>query len=184
MAEESLSTVNRGLIDAEERERTRIANGLHDDISQRVALLQFKVEQLRADVPNPRVEVLATLDELLKQIELLSTDIQGSAHNLHSPKLEYLGLVSTMKSFCKEFAQQQKMEVHFNSKDMPSPPPSLDLALNPEEAMKGAGLGLISMQARMKLVQGEFSIESQPKHGTTIHAKVSAKRTGFLQTPA
>jgi signal transduction histidine kinase len=58
------------------------------------------------------------------------------------------------------------------------------LGFNPEEALRGTGLGLISMQERMKLVQGEFSIDSQLKRGTTIHAKVSANRTGFLQTPA
>jgi signal transduction histidine kinase len=44
MAEKALSSVNRGLIDAEERERARIARELHDDIGQRVALLQIKVE--------------------------------------------------------------------------------------------------------------------------------------------
>jgi signal transduction histidine kinase len=38
--------------------------------------------------------------------------------------------------------------------------------------MKGRGLGLVSMQERMKLVKGEFSIDSQLKRGTTIHATV------------
>jgi signal transduction histidine kinase len=224
-AEEALSTVNRGLIDAEERERARIAKSLHDDIGQRVALLQVKVEQLRTGGPSPRVEAVTGKDELLKQIELLSTDIQGLAHSLHSPKLEYLGLVRTMNSFCKEFAQEQKMEVHFRSEDLPSPPPlnvsvslfrvlqealhnsakhsgvrqievelseesnaihlivrDSGLGFNPEQAMKGKGLGLISMQERMKLVHGEFSIDSQLKRGTTIHAKVSVKKTEVLQT--
>ena len=34
------------------------------------------------------------------------------------------------------------------------------------------GLGLISMEERLKLLNGTFSIESQPKSGTTIHACV------------
>jgi len=38
---------------------------------------------------------------------------------------------------------------------------------------RGRGLGLISMQERMKLVRGELSIDSQPMHGTTIHAFVT-----------
>jgi signal transduction histidine kinase len=215
MAEEALSSVNRRLIDAEERERARIARELHDDIGQRFALLQVKVEQLRAGIPNSNVEVLTMMDELQKQIEGLSTDIEDLAHNLHSPQLKYLGLVKTMKSFCKEFGQQQKVEIDFRSQDLQSPP-SLDVSIslfrvlqealhnsakhsgarqievevfeasnvlhlivrdlglgfNPEEAMNGTGLGLISMQERMKLVKGEFSIDSQPKRGTTIHATV------------
>jgi PAS domain S-box-containing protein len=42
-----------------------------------------------------------------------------------------------------------------------------------DEAMKGRGVGLSSMRERLKLVGGEFSIESRPQHGTTIHARVS-----------
>jgi signal transduction histidine kinase len=215
MAEEAQSSVNRGLIDAEERERGRIARDLHDDIGQRIAMLALKLGKLRTDVPNPTVEVLTTMDQLQRQIEELTNDIQAVAHTLHSPKLEYLGLVTTMRSFCKEFGHQQKVEIHFKSHDLPSPVPqdvSLSLfrvlqealqnsakhsgarqfevelfeasdaihlivrdsglGFKPEAAIKGRGLGLISMQERIKPVKGEFSIDSQLKRGTTIHARV------------
>jgi signal transduction histidine kinase len=39
-------------------------------------------------------------------------------------------------------------------------------------AKESRGLGLISMEERLKLVLGTLSIESQPKRGTTIHARV------------
>jgi len=39
-------------------------------------------------------------------------------------------------------------------------------------AKEGRGLGLISMQERVKLVKGKLSIESQPSSGTTIRARV------------
>ena len=41
-----------------------------------------------------------------------------------------------------------------------------------EVAKQSRGLGLISMEERLKLLDGTFSIESQPKRGTTIHARV------------
>jgi len=40
-----------------------------------------------------------------------------------------------------------------------------------EAAKATRGLGLISMEERLKLVNGTLSIESQPKRGTTIHAR-------------
>ena len=43
---------------------------------------------------------------------------------------------------------------------------------DPETAMKGRGLGLISMHERVKLLKGEFSIASEVNRGTTIHARV------------
>jgi PAS domain S-box-containing protein len=39
-------------------------------------------------------------------------------------------------------------------------------------AKESQGLGLISMEERLKLVKGTFSIDSQPKRGTRIHAHV------------
>jgi signal transduction histidine kinase len=41
-----------------------------------------------------------------------------------------------------------------------------------EAARKGRGLGLTRMEQRVKLVEGAFSIDSQPNRGTMIHARV------------
>jgi signal transduction histidine kinase len=41
-----------------------------------------------------------------------------------------------------------------------------------EAAKESRGLGLISMQERLKLLNGTFLIESQPQRGTTIHARL------------
>jgi signal transduction histidine kinase len=43
---------------------------------------------------------------------------------------------------------------------------------DPAEAMKGRGLGLTSMNERLKLVDGQISIDSELQHGTTIQARV------------
>jgi len=49
------------------------------------------------------------------------------------------------------------------------------IGFDPEEAMKGPGLGLISMKERLKLVDGELVIESQPQQGATIYARTPLK---------
>jgi PAS domain S-box-containing protein len=53
---------------------------------------------------------------------------------------------------------------------------------DPEQAIKGHGLGLTSMKERLKLVKGKVSIDSQLGLGTTIHARVplpeKSARTG------
>jgi PAS domain S-box-containing protein len=46
------------------------------------------------------------------------------------------------------------------------------IGFDPEEAMKGHGLGLTSMKERVKMVNGTLSIDSQPLCGTTIQARV------------
>ena len=44
---------------------------------------------------------------------------------------------------------------------------------NSEKAINGHGLGLSSMKERLKLVDGQFFIDSKPGLGTTIHARVA-----------
>ena len=46
------------------------------------------------------------------------------------------------------------------------------VGFNREAARASEGLGLISMEERLKMVKGTLSIVSQPKRGTTIHARV------------
>jgi signal transduction histidine kinase len=41
-----------------------------------------------------------------------------------------------------------------------------------QAAREGRGLGLTSMHERLKVVNGELSIESQPNRGTMIRARV------------
>jgi len=110
-AEEALSDMTRKLVQAQEQERARIARELHDDINQRLALLTFELEQLKQ---NPS-EVESRAQELRKQTIDISNDVQALSHDLHSSQLEYLGAVAGMRSWCKQFAERQKMEIEFKS---------------------------------------------------------------------
>jgi PAS domain S-box-containing protein len=107
LAEEALSNMTRNLVEAQEQERARIARELHDDVNQRLALLTIELEQLR-DEPS---RVRRGLQELKERITSISTDIHAVAHDLHSSKLEYLGVAAGMKSWCREFAERRKLEV-------------------------------------------------------------------------
>jgi PAS domain S-box-containing protein len=109
--EEALSELSRKLIESQEQERARIGRELHDDINQRLAMLGVELEQLQE---NPS-EVESRVQELRKQTTELSNDVQALSHDLHSSKLEYLGVVAGIKSWCKEFGERQRVEIDFRS---------------------------------------------------------------------
>ncbi len=46
------------------------------------------------------------------------------------------------------------------------------IGFDSEAVKERRGLGLVSMEERLKLLKGTISIESQPNRGTTIHARV------------
>jgi PAS domain S-box-containing protein len=128
--EEALSRVNRRAIEAEEREHNRIAKDLHEDIGQRLALLAIEIEQLKTNALNQTVEVRGRLDAVWQQTLEILTDVKASAHELHSPRLEYLGIAEVMGCFCKELGERKKMEIDFTSHGLPSlVPPDVSICL-------------------------------------------------------
>ena len=82
-----------------------------DDINQRLAMLAVELGQLQENPPESQSRV----QELRKQVIQISNDVQALSHDLHSSKLEYLGVVTGIKSWCREFGDRQKMEIDFKS---------------------------------------------------------------------
>jgi PAS domain S-box-containing protein len=116
LAEAALADVSRKLVEIQEKERTRIARELHDDINQRLALLAVEIDTLKLNAPD---ELRRQLTEVWKGITEVSAGVQSISHQLHSPQLEFLGLVSAMKGLCREFATRQKVEIDFRNADIP-----------------------------------------------------------------
>jgi signal transduction histidine kinase len=213
--QDSLRRISGSLFEAQEQERRRIARELHDDIVQRLALLSLELEGVQEDIPDVASELRTRIGTLQNETTRITEDVQSLSHELHSSKLEYLGIAEATKIFCKEFSERQKVEIDFQSHDLPTAlPTELSLSLfrvlqealgnatkhsgvkrfevrlwgstgeiqltisdlgagfDTETAMKSTGLGLTSMQERLRLVHGELSIKSQPKGGTSVHARV------------
>jgi signal transduction histidine kinase len=148
--EEMISGMSRKLIEAQEQERTRIGRELHDDINQRLAMLAVELEHLQ---DNP-AEVGRHLQELRKQTADLSNDVQALSHQLHTSKLEYLGVVSGIKSWCKEFGERQAMEIDFKSDVSTVVPFDVGISLFRvlqealQNALKHSGVKRIEVQLR------------------------------------
>jgi PAS domain S-box-containing protein len=118
LAEESLATIGRRLIEAHEEERTWIGRELHDDINQRLALVAVELD--RWSQPIPSIPGLSEqIHHSQERISQIAKDVQGLSHRLHSSKLEYLGLASAANSFCKELSEQTRVEIQFNHSGIP-----------------------------------------------------------------
>jgi signal transduction histidine kinase len=116
-AEEALSTISRRLIEAHEEERTWIGRELHDDINQRLALLAVELDRWSQDASTN--EVSKVVRHTRARITEIAQDVQGLSHRLHSSKLDYLGLATAAKSFCRELSEQTKVEIVFEHAGVP-----------------------------------------------------------------
>jgi len=213
--EESISSLSQKLLESQEQERARIARELHDDFGQRLALMAMDLDQLRMDYPDLSADHRSRMSELQTQASDIARGIHALSHELHSSHLQLLGLVGGMRRLCNEFAEHQKLEIEFQSHDLPDPiPPDVALCLfrvlqealqnfakhsrvrhaevrlwgspgqieltvrdlgvgfDSSSTAESHGLGLISMQERVKLVKGTFTIQSQRDGGTLLLVSV------------
>ena len=111
--EERLELSGR-LINAQEVERRHVARELHDDFSQRVALLATELQIILDTVGNSRSNLSKRLRELLKAVNEFGTEVHSLSHSLHSSQLELLGLSRSVSSFCREFSKQHKIQIDFD----------------------------------------------------------------------
>jgi len=160
------------LINAQEDERKRLASELHDDFSQRLALLSMGIETAAELVPKAPERANQQLHDLLNSASELGSDLHTLSHRLHSSTLERLGLVAGVGSFCKEFAAQQGVQVSFTHNGVPhSVPPKVSLCLFRvvQEALRNVKKhsGASKAQVVLDLVDG------------CLHLSVSDDGTGF-----
>jgi PAS domain S-box-containing protein len=121
LAEEALADVGRKMVAVQEEERSRIARDLHDDINQRLAVLAIELQQLGNSPPNSPRELASELTDIRERLIEISTSVQSISYHLHSPQLEYLGIVAAMRGFCREFAARHSTEINFTNDEIPSP---------------------------------------------------------------
>jgi len=128
--EKAISGISQRLIESQEQERARIGRELHDDINQRLALAVIELERWGQEHPKSEVDLHKHIGHVKQRLSDLGMDIQALSHRLHSSKLDYLGLTVAASSFCREFAEQQKVEIDFTHEGMPrSVPQEISLCL-------------------------------------------------------
>lgn len=110
-SEQERVDLSRRLIRAQEEERTRLARELHDDFSQRLALLNNQLELVRRMIPENVTEASEQLHQLQGAVRQIGSDLHSLSHRLHSSKLEYLGLARAVSSYCADIEKYYEIQI-------------------------------------------------------------------------
>jgi signal transduction histidine kinase len=144
------------LISAQEEERSRLASELHDDFSQRMAVLSLGLETAADMIPGSPEQANRQLHELMNSAGEIGADLHTLSHRLHSSTLERLGLASGVSAFCKEFTAQQGTQIACSYDDVPR-------AVSPDVAL-----------CLFRIVQE--GLRNVKKHSEATHAQVRLKK--------
>jgi len=104
-SEQELHALSSQLMVAQEQERKRIANELHDGLGQRLSAIKFSLENVCRTVDNEvhaeqtrRLEVIiGSVRDAIEEVRRVSMDLRPSV-------LDDLGLIATIGWFCREFS--------------------------------------------------------------------------------
>lgn len=91
------------LIRARDEERQRISRELHDDIGQRLSVFASALHGLKSDLLRSDLKTESRrAAELLGQVNDLATDVHRLSHELHSSKLQHLGLCAALRELIRQ----------------------------------------------------------------------------------
>ena len=109
---EQLRDVSFRLLLAEETERKRIAQEIHDGIAQHWAMVKLRVERILDQLGK---EIATPLQDILPIIQVGLEETRRIQMNLRPALLDDLGILATISWFCREF-QKAHPAIHVETK--------------------------------------------------------------------
>jgi PAS domain S-box-containing protein len=116
--DEELHDLSLRLIRAQEEDRALLARELHDDISQRLAVLA--IEAGRAEQTAPDGPPTVTLRAVREGLMSVSDDVHSLAYQLHPSVLEDLGLVEALQAECERRGRQSGIDISLDLRSVPA----------------------------------------------------------------
>jgi len=118
--EDDLRDLSRRLIRAHEEDRALLARELHDDLTQRLAVLAIEVGGAEVAAPDePQVLSMRSIREGLVR---LSEDVHSLAYQLHPSVLDELGLAEALRTECERRGRNSRLDL---SVELDSRPPGV-----------------------------------------------------------
>jgi PAS domain S-box-containing protein len=153
-AECELADLSARFVAAQEEERSHFARELHDDVSQRLALIVVTLDKFRGAPPASGEEIRGVFDDLFERMADVSSEIHRLSHRLHPSTLR-LGLVPALRGLCMSIERQDKLSIATAWLDVPDSLPkdvSLCLYRVAQEALNNVIKHSGVKQARLELV--------------------------------
>jgi two-component system CheB/CheR fusion protein len=123
LSEPSL-TAGSALLQAQEEERRRLSHELHDELNQKLVLLELNLETIEKNAEQKSPEFFEGLKSVHNGVSELSEDLRRIAYQLHPSILDDLGLIPALEAYCSEFSGRENIQVRFSHRDVPDHLPS------------------------------------------------------------
>jgi len=103
------------LVNAEEKERQRVGQELHDQIGGSLTLLKLAMHKARQGRPEKTEASLAEIEEIVNEIY---EQVRSLSHSLRPDMLTGLGLVDALDAHFEDYTNRCGVKVHFKPTKM------------------------------------------------------------------
>ncbi|MCX6586046.1 MAG: response regulator [Acidobacteria bacterium] len=214
-AGEEIRKLGLWLLTAEEEAARALARELHDDITQRLALLSMEMSNRAKDPASGALGPV--LRGYQAQLLEISTGVRRISHQMHPAILEHFGLSAAIESLCEEMSARSGVLIRYRGASLPDgvdrnvalclyrvgqeclrnmekhaeaecaevsltgTEDGLELAVVDSgkgfaAGSQGRGLGVYSMEERVRLVGGTLRIDSAAGEGTRVVVRIPLQR--------
>ena len=106
VSQEELRHLSAQLLEAQERERKRVARELHDGLGQTLSAMKFRIENTIGELDaEEQAESADALKNLVSMAQRAVEEVRRISKNLWPSILDDLGLLPTISWFCREFGE-------------------------------------------------------------------------------
>ena len=160
-AEDEARDLNGRLITAHEDERARLARALHDDFTQRLALLAIDVGRKEKGLGDTIAR--QAMHSVRHDLVQLSEDVHALSYALHPAILEDLGLIEALKAECARFSAVEGIPTSFRASgnlDEPAQALSLCFYRIAQEALRNAARhsGASSVEVELRAIGSKVEL--------------------------
>jgi PAS domain S-box-containing protein len=116
-AEDSHRQLSAQLLRAQDDERRRIAQELHDSTAQNLAALAMNLARMNLEADSLEPQTREVLSESIQLANRCMREIRDFSYLLHPPTLDEYGLASALQWYAEGFARRSGIKVDLNLPD-------------------------------------------------------------------
>lgn len=143
------------VLQAQEKERERIARELHDESGQSLTSLKISLEIIRSQLPAEMGELRENLGSVVALADKTMNNLRLLSHNLRPPGLDAYGLHAALDGLCEDFKTHTYLSISYTGEELPdlAPLSALSLYRFAQEAMTNVMKHAAATQVHMTLAQ-------------------------------
>ncbi len=181
-----LAAFSARLMAAQEEERRRLARELHDELGQSLTAVNAYLWLIEKELPEPQAKLRGRTAEARRLVSKTLGEMRELSHLLRPSTLDDLGLVPSLDSHLKAFADRHQIATSFTAEGLPERlPAEIETALYriTQEALTNVAKHAGAHRVRVTLARdgGELRLEiADDGHGLPARAGGARPGTGLV----